>query len=62
MVLRQVLEGPAALREDLAISHFELIAVRPHLLHVVASDGAAAISARRLPGQGDGVLASVGIV
>lgn len=62
LVLRQVLDGSAALGEDLAVGHVELVAVRPHLLHVVASDGAAAVPAGGLPGQADAGLASVGVV
>lgn len=62
LALRQVLDGPAALGEDLAVCHVELTAVGPHLLNIVASNGAAAIGARWLPSQGDGVLASVSVV
>lgn len=61
-VLRQVLDGATALREDLAVGHIKLVAVGSHLLHVVSSDGAAAVAAGRLPGQCDGRLASAGVV
>lgn len=62
LVLRQVLNGPAALGEDLAVCHFKLIAVRPHLLDIIPPDGASTISARWLPSQGDGGLTSVSVV
>lgn len=62
LVLGQVLKGSRALGEDLAVGHIELCAVRPHLLHIVAGDGAAAVGARRLPGQRDGGSSSVSVV
>ena len=62
LVLREVLDSSAALCEDLAVGHFKLGAVGPHLLYIVSSDGAAAVGERWLPGQSDGGLASVSVV
>lgn len=62
LVLGQVLNGPAAFSEDLAVCDIKLIAIRPHLLNIVAPNGGTTISVRRLPGQGDAGLASVSVV
>lgn len=43
LVLGQVIHGATALGEDLAVGHVKLCAVRPHLLHVVPSDGTASV-------------------
>lgn len=62
LVLWQVLDGSTTLCEDLAVCNIKLIAVRPHLLNIVASDWAATVGARWLPSKGDGSLGSFSVV
>ena len=62
LVLRQVLQNQSAVLADITIGRVKLVWVVSHLLNIVATDWTASITARRLPGEGNGSLASVSVM